>query len=144
MLCVPSNITSVESRAVHEADVAQAPARCFDSAALSCLVIDLPIAPPSGSMVISMVAALTRAAVIAMNSIISSGLDKTGGLQMDEDIISYLRKNYGLVLSRAAAETAKMRIGAAVKRKNYSPWMYKGRIRLRFAQNSNDQHRGYR
>lgn len=52
---------------------------------------------------------------MAMNSIISSGLEKTGGQRMDEDIIAYIRKNYGVILSNATAEMVKMRIGAAIK-----------------------------
>lgn len=117
MLCVPSNITSVESRAVHEAGIGAGAREVFliQAPLAAALGIDLPIAPPSGNMVICLGGGTNQAAVIAMNSVISSALDKTGGLQMDEDIISYIRKNYGVVLGLAAAETAKMRIGAAVK-----------------------------
>jgi rod shape-determining protein MreB len=66
-------------------------------------------------MVISLGGGTNQAAVIAMNSIISSGLEKSGGQLMDEDIISYIRKNYGVILGKSTAETAKMRIGAAIK-----------------------------
>ncbi len=117
MLCVPTKITSVESRAMHEAGIGAGARDVFllEQPLAAALGIDLPIAPPSGNMVISLGGGTNQAAVIAMNSIISSGLDKTGGVQMDEDIISYIRKNYGVILSQASAETAKMRIGAAVK-----------------------------
>ncbi len=46
-------------------------------------------------MVISLGGGTNQAAVIAMNSIISSGTEKTGGNRMDEDIISHVRKTYG-------------------------------------------------
>lgn len=117
MLAAPTNITSVESRAVHEAGIGAGGREVYliQQPLAAALGIDLPIAPPSGNMVISLGGGTNQAAVIAMNSIIASGLDKSGGLQLDEDIISYVRKNYGVVLSQATAEIAKMRIGAAVK-----------------------------
>ncbi len=117
MISVPCNITSVESRAVHEAGIGAGSREVFliQQPLAAAIGIDLPIAPPSGNMVINLGGGTNQAAVMAMNSIISSGLDKSGGLMMDEDIISYIRKNYGVILGRSTAEVAKLRIGAAIK-----------------------------
>ncbi len=117
MLTVPCNITSVESRAVHEAGIGAGSREVYllQQPLAAALGIDLPIAPPSGNMVISMGGGTNQAAVLAMNSVISSEMERTGGQKMDEDIIAYVRKNYGVILSRASAEFVKMRIGAAVK-----------------------------
>ncbi len=117
MISIPCNITSVESRAVHEAGIGAGSREVFliQQPLAAAIGIDLPIAPPSGNMVINLGGGTNQAAVMAMNSIISSGLEKTGGLLMDEDIISYIRKNYGVILGRSTAEIAKMRIGAAIK-----------------------------
>lgn len=117
MLSVPCNITSVESRAVHEAGIGAGGREVYliQQPLAAALGIDLPIAAPSGNMVICLGGGTNQAAVMAMNSIISSKLDKTGGLKMDDDIISNIRKNYGVILSQASAEIAKMRIGAALK-----------------------------
>ena len=117
MITVPCNITSVESRAVHEAGIGAGSREVYliQQPLAAAIGIDLPIAPPSGNMVISLGGGTNQAAVMAMNSIISSGLEKSGGQLMDEDIISYIRKNYGVILGKSTAETAKMRIGAAIK-----------------------------
>ncbi len=117
MLSVPCNITSVESRAVHEAGIGAGSREVFliQQPLAAALGIDLPIAPPSGNMVISLGAGTHQAAVLAMNTVISSELDRTGGLKMDEDIIAHIRKQYGVILGQSAAELLKMRIGAAVK-----------------------------
>jgi len=117
MLTVPCDVTSVESRAVNEAGIGAGSREVFviQQPLAAALGIDLPIAPPSGNMVISLGGGTNQAAVMAMNSIISSGTEKTGGERMDEDIISHIRKNFGIVLGNAAAEMIKMRIGAAVK-----------------------------
>lgn len=116
MVSVPCNITSVESRAVHEAGIGAGSREVYliQQPLAAAIGIDLPIAPPSGNMVISLGGGTNQAAVMAMNSIISSGMEKTGGQVMDDDIISFIRKNYGVILGNSTAETAKMRIGAAL------------------------------
>jgi len=116
MITVPCNITSVESRAVHEAGIGAGSREVYliQQPLAAALGIDLPISPPSGNMVICLGGGTNQAAVLTMNSIISSELDRTGGQQMDDDILSYIRKHYGVILSRATAEIVKMRVGAAV------------------------------
>ncbi len=116
MITVPCNITSVESRAVHEAGIGAGSREVYliQQPLAAALGIDLPISPPSGNMVICLGGGTNQAAVLTMNSIISSELDRTGGQQMDDDIISYIRKHYGVILSRETAEIVKMRVGAAV------------------------------
>lgn len=117
MLTVPCNVTSVESRAVHEAGIGAGSREVYliQQPLAAAIGIDLPIAPPSGNMVISLGGGTNQAAVMAMNTVISSGLERTGGKRMNEDIISYIRKHYGVILAEATAEIVKMRIGAAVK-----------------------------
>jgi len=116
MITVPCNITSVESRAVHEAGIGAGSREVYliQQPLSAALGIDLPISPPSGNMVICLGGGTNQAAVLTMNSIISSELDRTGGQKMDDEIISYIRKHYGVILSRATAEIVKMRVGAAV------------------------------
>ncbi len=117
MITVPCNITSVESRAVHEAGIGAGSREVYliQQPLAAALGIDLPISPPSGNMVICLGGGTNQAAVLTMNSIISSELDRTGGQKMDDEIISYIRKHYGVILSNATAEIVKMRVGAAVK-----------------------------
>ena len=117
MITVPCNITSVESRAVHEAGIGAGSREVYliQQPLAAALGIDLPISPPSGNMVICLGGGTNQAAVLTMNSIISSELDRTGGQKMDEDIVSFIRKHYGIILSKATAEIVKMRVGAAVK-----------------------------
>jgi len=117
MITVPCNITSVESRAVHEAGIGAGSREVYliQQPLAAALGIDLPISPPSGNMVICLGGGTNQAAVLTMNSIISSELERTGGQKMDEDIVSFIRKHYGIILSKATAELVKMRVGAAVK-----------------------------
>ncbi len=117
MLTVPFGITSVEARAVHEAGLGAGGRDVFliQAPLAAALGIDLPIAPPAGNMVICLGGGTDQAAVLAMNSIISAETARAGGQKMDEGIIAFLRKNYGVILSQQTAEVVKIRIGAAMK-----------------------------
>jgi rod shape-determining protein MreB len=80
----------------------------------AALGIDLPIGTPSGNMVVLLGGGCTQAAVIAMNDIVSGETLREGGLQLDEAIMAYVRKKYGLIIGLPTAEQVKIKIGAAV------------------------------
>jgi rod shape-determining protein MreB len=116
MISVPYGVTSVESRAVHEA-VLQAGSRdayLIQQPLAAAIGVDLPIGSPSGNMVISLGGGATQAAVISMYGIVAAETMRAGGLQMDDAIVTYVRKKYGVIIGPATAEQMKIRIGAAV------------------------------
>ena len=116
MISVPYGVTSVESRAVHEA-VLQAGSRdayLIQQPLAAALGIGLPIGSPSGNMVVSLGGGATQAAVISIYSIVSAETLRAGGMQLDEAIITYVRRKYGVVIGSATAEQLKIKIGAAV------------------------------
>jgi rod shape-determining protein MreB len=117
MITVPYGITSVEARAVHEAGLGAGSRDVYliQQPLAAALGVDLPIAPPTGNMIISMGGGTDQVAVLAMNSLISAETARGGGTKIDEEIISYLRKTYGVILSRASAEQVKIHVGAAMK-----------------------------
>ena len=117
MITVPFGITSVESRAVHEAGLGAGSRDVFliQQPLAAALGIDLPIAAPTGNMIINLGGGTDQAAVIAMNSIISAETVRSGGMKFDDDIVIYLRKTYGVILSQATAELVKIKVGAAMK-----------------------------
>ena len=116
MITVPNGTTSVEMRAVHEAGLGAGSRDVYliQQPLAAALGVDLPIAPPSGNMIISLGGGTDQVAVLALNSIIAGETARMGGYRMDDDVISYIRKNYGVILSRASAETVKIRVGAAM------------------------------
>jgi rod shape-determining protein MreB len=116
MISVPYGVTSVESRAVHEA-VLQAGSRdayLIQQPLAAALGIGLPIGSPSGNMVVCLGGGATQAAVISMYSIVSAETMRAGGMQLDEAIVTYVRRKYGVVIGPATAEQLKIKIGAAV------------------------------
>jgi rod shape-determining protein MreB len=116
MITVPYGVTSVERRAVYEAVLEAGSREAFlIQQPLACaLGIDLPINSPSGNMVISLGGGCTEAAVIAMYGIVAAETLRLGGLELDEAIVSYVRRKYGVVIGQSTAEQLKIRIGAAV------------------------------
>jgi rod shape-determining protein MreB len=116
MITVPYGVTSVESRAVHEAAL-QAGSRdvhLIQEPLAAAIGAGLPIATPSGNMVVNLGGGAVQAAVIAMTGIIAAESVRLGGGALDEAIASYVRKKYGLMIGSRTAEEAKIRIGASV------------------------------
>ena len=116
MITVPYGVTSVESRAVHEASLQAGTRDAFlvQQPLAAALGIDLPIGTPSGNMILCLGAGTTQAAVLAMYGIVAAETMRAGGMYLDEAIIAYVRKKYGLIVGATTAEQVKIQIGAAV------------------------------
>jgi rod shape-determining protein MreB len=115
IITVPYGVTSVESRAVQEATL-QAGAReafLIPEPLAGAIGADLPVATPTGNMVVDLGGGASEAAVVSMNGIVSAHTVRTGGMKLDEAIVSYVRKKYGLIIGEPTAEQIKIEIGAA-------------------------------
>ena len=116
MITVPHGVTSVESRAVHEA-VLQAGTRdayMIQQPLAAALGVDLPIGTPSGNMIVCLGGGTVQAAVLAMYGIVAAETLRAGGLHLDDAIATYVRKKYGLMIGQTTAESVKLEIGTAV------------------------------
>jgi len=118
MISVPYGVTSVESRAVHEAGVAAGGAprdvHLIPEPIAAALGAGLPVETPTGNMIVDLGGGTTEAAVVSMNGIVVANSVRVGGVRMDEAIISYVRKKYNLVIGEPTAEDIKTRIGAGL------------------------------
>lgn len=116
ILTIPYGITSVETRAVHEAGLGSGSrdVMLIKQPLAAALGVDLPINTPTGNMIISLGGGTHQAAVLAMNDIVTAETSRTGGMHMDEAIISYVRRKYGVIIGQPTAELLKIRIGAAI------------------------------
>jgi len=120
MITVPYGVTSVESRAVHEAGLGSGSREVYliRQPLAAALGVDLPIGTPSGNMIICLGGGTNQVAVLAMNDTIIAETARTGGLALDEAIISYIRKKFGLLIGQPTAEQIKVQIGAAISLEN--------------------------
>lgn len=116
ILTIPYGITSVETRAMHEAGLGAGSRDIYliQQPLAAALGIDLPISTPSGNMILCLGGGTSQAAILAMNSIVTAETSRTGGLKLDEAIILYVRKKFGVLIAQPTAEQLKIRIGAAV------------------------------
>lgn len=116
MITVPYGVTSVESRAVHEAalNAGSRDVSLIPQPLAAALGIDLPISTPSGNMILCLGGGATQAAVLAMYGVVTAETLRSGGMAFDEAIVNYVRKKYGVIIGQLTAEQVKMRVGAAV------------------------------
>ncbi|CAG1013030.1 partial Cell shape-determining protein MreB, partial [Anaerolineae bacterium] len=116
MISVPYGVTSVERRAVHEAAI-QAGARdavLIHEPLAAAIGAGLPVKTPAGNMILNLGGGASEAAVVAMNGIVVADSARLGGMRVDEAIINYVRRKYGLIVGQPTAESIKIQIGAAV------------------------------
>src|SRR5688572_1503156 len=117
MICIPAGVTNVESRAVLDATI-QAGAKeahLIAEPLAAAIGANVPIADPSGNMVIDIGGGTTEAAVISMNDIVVSRSLRVGGNKIDEMIQTYVRRRHNLIIGERTAEEVKVQIGSAIQ-----------------------------
>lgn len=115
LVCVPSQVTSVEKRAVIQAAI-EAGAReayTIEEPMAAAMGAGLPISSPGGNMVVDIGGGTTDIAVISLGSIVHSESLRVAGNRMDEVITRYIKSYYSLMVGERSAEEIKMRIGSA-------------------------------
>ncbi len=115
VICVPSGITAVERRAVEEAayHVGARRAYTIEEPMAAAIGVGLPVHEPSGSMVVDIGGGTTEVAVISLGGIVVSRSVRIGGDELDEAVISWVKKEHNLMLGERTAEQVKMAIGSA-------------------------------
>lgn len=115
MVCVPVGITGVERRAVLESamQIGARHAALIEEPLAAAIGAGLPIADPSGSMIIDIGGGTTEIAVISLGGIVVSKSLRIGGNRFDSALIRYIRDKYNLIIGEKTAEEIKVNIGAA-------------------------------
>lgn len=116
MVCVPAGVTSVERRAVLDATLSAGAKTAYliDEPLAAAIGANIPIANPSGNMIIDIGGGTAEAAVICLGGVIVHSSVRVGGNKIDEAIQTYIRKNFGLIIGERAAEEIKIKIGNAL------------------------------
>lgn len=118
MVSVPVGVTSVESRAVHDAAIQAGgdanKTYLIQEPLAAALGAGLPVETPTGNMVVDVGGGVSEAAVISLNGIVVSSSVRVGGLKLDEAIANYIRRKYNLMIGDQTAEDIKIQIGSAL------------------------------
>ena len=117
VLCVPSGITNVEERAVKEATLSAGAreADLIEEPMAGAIGAGLPVAEPSGNMIVDVGGGTTEVAVISLGGIVVSRSLRVGGYEMDESIVRYVRDHRRLLIGQERAEEVKIDVGSAIE-----------------------------
>jgi rod shape-determining protein MreB len=115
VICVPSGITGVEQRAVVEAAEYAGARKAYviEEPMAAAIGAGLPVSEPTGNMVVDIGGGTSEVAVISLGGIVTSQSIRSGGDEMDEAIISYVKKEFSLALGVRTAEELKIALGSA-------------------------------
>ena len=116
MVSVPVGVTSVESRAVHDAAIQAGgrTAHLIPEPLAAAIGAGLPVDTPTGNMIVDIGGGVSEAAVVSLNRIVVSSSVRVGGLKLDEAISSYIRRKYNLMVGDQTAEDIKIQVGSAL------------------------------
>ncbi len=116
MLSIPKGVTSVESRAVHDAAIQSGASEAYliPEPLAAAYGAGMPISSSIGNMVVDIGGGTTEAAIISLNDIVAWSSIRVGGNRLDETIASYIRKKYNLLVGEQTAEAIKIQIGSAM------------------------------
>src|SRR5690349_16558445 len=115
VVCVPSGVTGVEKRAVEEACLSAGARKAYliEEPMAAAIGAGLPVAEPTGSLIVDIGGGTTEVAVISLGGIVVSRSIRIGGDELDQDIIAYARREYNLLLGERTAEDVKIALGSA-------------------------------
>ena len=115
VVCVPSGVTGVEKRAVEEATLSAGARQAYliEEPMAAAIGAGLPVAEPTGNMVVDIGGGTTEVAVISLGGIVVAQSIRVGGDELDEAITSYVKKEHKLMIGSQTAEEVKLEIGSA-------------------------------
>ncbi|WP_074918956.1 MULTISPECIES: rod shape-determining protein [Terrisporobacter] len=116
-ICVPFGVTEVEKRAIEEA-ARQAGAKdafLIEEPMAAAIGAGLRIEEPEGNMVVDIGGGTSEIAIISLGGIVTAKSIRLGGDELDEAIVSYVKKEYSLMIGERTAENVKITIGSAYK-----------------------------
>jgi rod shape-determining protein MreB len=115
LIAVPSGITEVESRAVQDSAERAGAGEIYliEEPMAAAIGVGLPVAEPSGSMIVDIGGGTTEVAVISLSGIVEKRSVKVGGDQMDKAISEHMKRVYNLIVGERTSESIKIEIGSA-------------------------------
>ena len=115
VVCVPSGITTVEQRAVKEAGYQAGARRVYiiEEPMAAAIGAGLPVHRATGNMVVDVGGGTTEVAVISLGGVVTSLSVRTAGDDLDNAIVSWMKKEHALLLGERTAEEVKISLGSA-------------------------------
>lgn len=129
IICIPSGVTAVERRAVKEAaeNAGAKKVSIIEEPMAAAIGAGLPVAEPTGSMIVDIGGGTSEVAVISLGGIVTSRSVRVAGDEFDLSIINFIKKKYNLLIGERTAENIKIAIGSAYQGESDTTMDIKGR-----------------
>lgn len=129
VICVPCGATQVERRAIKDSALGAGARKVYliEEPMAAAIGAGIPVDEAVGSMVLDIGGGTSEVAIMSLRGIVYSASVRIGGDRLDEAIISYVRRNYGMLIGEATAERIKFEIGSAYPGKDLLEIEVKGR-----------------
>jgi rod shape-determining protein MreB len=126
---IPSGVTEVERRAVQDAAISAGAREAYliEEPMADAIGADMKIEDPEGNMVVDIGGGTTEIAVISLGGMVLNRSLRTAGDELDQDIISYMRTRYGLIIGERTAEDVKLELGSAIPLEKERETVVRGR-----------------
>lgn len=117
LICCPTNITSVEQKAIREAAEKSGGKKVYleEEPKVAAIGAGMDIFQPTGNMVLDIGGGTTDIAVLSMGDIVTSESIKVAGDVFDNDILQYIKRHYKLLIGERTSEDIKIKIGTVYK-----------------------------
>ena len=129
LICCPTNITSVEQKAIREAAEKSGGKKIYleEEPKVAAIGAGMDIFQPSGNMVVDIGGGTTDVAVLSMGDIVTSESIKVAGDVFDNDILQYIKKEYKLLIGERTSENIKITIGTVFPDSRHEEMDIRGR-----------------
>jgi rod shape-determining protein MreB and related proteins len=119
LICCPTNITSVEQKAIREAAEKSGGKKIYleEEPKVAAIGAGMDIFNPTGNMVVDIGGGTTDVAVLSMGDIVTAQSIKMAGDKFDQEILNYIKKEYKLLIGERTAENIKITIGTVFSSK---------------------------
>ena len=115
VVCVPSDITSVERRALEDATLRSGARRVYviEETMAAAIGAGLPVEETRASMVVDVGGGTTDVAIISLGGVVTSRTVRIGGDEIDDALVAHVKSEYSLLLGERSAEDLKIGAGSA-------------------------------
>lgn len=116
IICVPSEVTNVERRAVQDAAEfagARRPVYIIEEPMAAAIGAGLPVHLPGANLIVDIGGGTTEVAVISMGGIVTAHSARVAGDEMNDAIVAMFRKEFNLAIGDNTAEEVKIQLGSA-------------------------------
>lgn len=129
VICIPSGVTEVESRAVVDAAKMAGASEIdlVEEPMAAAVGAGLPVSEATGNMIVDVGGGTSEVAVISLGDIVTAQSIRVAGDDFDEAIINYIRRKHNLIIGNRTAEQIKIEIGSAKPYENEGSVEIKGR-----------------